>query len=377
MKKFRPLWSYDVSKTEEWLSAMAAKGYLFEKMNRTTRCFYFVKAAPKLLTYRFSYDKLQGAGLSKTLVAESWNKVFASGKWSVMCNEKSAKEIKVFTARDAVMKRNSYHFYAFLGIVAFFTGLLVNNLLLIGFSSGGEVVESPFWIITYTLLSLCIAIYLLSIFSMFKIYGSNKLLNERQEANTLEKALKYKWKPQGEIVKKRKMAWMYGPDKLENWLEQMEQQGFNLYRVNRIGTVFYFIKGVPRKVSYCADYQTLSDESYVAIHQDAGWKKVFGSFGSLQKWTIWSREYGEGEQKPQLYSDRTHILNHARKIAITYTCMFLPAIILYLYNVGVKVFLVGTITIWTSFLFLLCLSAFCSFTVRTWLYYWRLKQQLV
>lgn len=47
IKVFRPFWSYDVKKTEVWLSEMAMKGYHFAELNRWTRCFYFHSGVSK------------------------------------------------------------------------------------------------------------------------------------------------------------------------------------------------------------------------------------------------------------------------------------------------------------------------------------------
>ena len=102
---------------------------------------------------------------------------------------------------------------------------------------------------------------------------------------------KRRWR---KIIVKRKLGWMYSPDRLEQWLETMEERGYNLYRVSKMGNTFYFIKGSPRKVSYCADYQNFSEESYYDMHRESGWNSVFKSSWSFQKWTIWSQPYAEG-----------------------------------------------------------------------------------
>ena len=44
VKKWRPLWSYDVEKTERWLSKMAAEGNHLTDVNRMTRMFTFDQA---------------------------------------------------------------------------------------------------------------------------------------------------------------------------------------------------------------------------------------------------------------------------------------------------------------------------------------------
>ena len=62
---------------------------------------------------------------------------------------------------------------------------------------------------------------------------------------------------------------MYAPDKLEHWLEAMEMKGFNLYKVSKTKTIFFFVKAMPRNVKYCVDYQSDVSEDYFNINKDA------------------------------------------------------------------------------------------------------------
>lgn len=393
MKVFRPFWSYDIKKTEVWLSGMAKKGYFLVGLNRWTRCFFFRQGKSKSLTYRIGYDKLHGSSLSRSLLEEGWIAVLQSGKWSVMSNEKPLEQIKTSSVREGIIKRNRTIVYIFSGILIYLTGIALSNLTMMSFSlfqdGSVEVVESPLWILTYSLLGFAIAIFVLSIYSVFKINKTNKyLISEKniklQGVNHMEgrlsKEKEKQLKRSGQMVVKRKLGWMYSPDRIEKWLETMEELGLNLYRVSGTGTAFYFIIGSPRKVSYCADYQNISDESYFDMHRDAGWKSAFSSYSSLQRWTIWSREFSEGEERPQIYSDKTHHLKHARRIAIAYTILFLPMVIMYILNIGLFIGMMfnnGTtrLSLLNTVMFLFCIFFFGSFTVRTWLYYMRLRKR--
>lgn len=393
MKVFRPFWSYDVKKTEVWLSDMAKKGYFLVGLNRWTRCFFFRKSESKNVTYRIGYDKMQGALLSNSLLDEGWIKVIQSGNWYIISNEKPLLQIKTSSVREGIIKRNRMIMYIFSGILIYFTCIAIFNLTIMSSilfqNAPVEVVESPMWILTYFLLGLGVAIFVLAIYSVIKINKTNKYLiseksNKLQGVNHSERRLSKEKEKQlkrsGQMIVKRKFGWMYSPDKLEKWLETMEELGYNLYRVSRTGTTFYFIIGSPRKVSYCADYQNISDESYFDMHRDAGWNSVFISYSSLQKWTIWSHEYSEGEERPQIYNDKSFHLKHARRIAIAYTLLFLPLIIMYILNLGLfidEMFNSGTtrLSLLNTVMFLFCIFIFGSFTVRTWLYYMRLRKR--
>lgn len=369
IRKYRPLWSYDIPKIEQWLTQMAEKGYVLNGLNRFTRCFLFEEKESKKLTYRIVYEKMQS--LPTSLQKEGWEQAVQTGKWSILVNENMAKTSPV---RDDIVRRNRIILYAFSFLMVFMLGILLNPLLL--FLSADEViiVESPLWAVTYTFFGLLLAFVLLGAVSIYKIRKSNKQFLEEIYPETTHEV-----KVKGPLVVKRKFGWMYSPDKLEKWLEEMEEKGFNLQRVGKLGVTFYFSKGEPRKVAYSLDYQNLSNESYFGMHQDSGWKKVYSSPSPLQKWTIWGCEYGDGEEKPQFYSDKTHQVKHAKKVAMSYTVLFLPLVIMYSLFISSYVYQLlqnelSTLNTTNIVMFLLLIFVFGSFTVRTWLYYKRLKK---
>lgn len=172
-------------------------------------------------------------------------------------------------------------------------------------------------------------------------------------------------------MRKVKLGWMYAPDKLEKWLEEMERSGFQLRRVGKLGTLFYFIKGEPRHKSYHAEYLSTVDNGYMAIHQDAGWQKVFESFSSMEKWVIWSQGYQPGEEKPQIYNEGTSHLKRARRMALTYTILFLPIILIYLSNINRAIRNGGSLL---DLLAVFACIMFVSFIFRMWAYYRRLRK---
>lgn len=172
---------------------------------------------------------------------------------------------------------------------------------------------------------------------------------------------------------------MYAPDRLEEWLEEMEKKGYNLYRVGKTGTAFYFKKGKPRKMCYCADLQNTADTNYFNIHTDSGWVCLYKSSSWSQKWVLWGQEYVPGKAKPQIYSDKLNQLKLARRIALTYSAMFLPLTILYMYIIGLNVRLstysnLDRLQIINMILYAILILMFGSYVSRTWLYYNRLRK---
>ncbi|EFU40686.1 hypothetical protein PVOR_17479 [Paenibacillus vortex V453] len=394
-KIFRPFWSYDVQKTEEWLSSMAEKGHQLVKINKGTRLFIFEQAEPRKRTYRIGFDKIQPHLLSKVLLDDGWVKILQSGRWYVTANEQPQELIKTFPVREGIVKHNKSIGYIFASVLIYLTIIVMFNLIIRSTLFFQDVpvhfVESPLWILTYSSMGIGIALWVLALYSVMKINKINKKLiaenthrKKLQGSGTVERRLSQdeeKWLMRsGQLVVKRRIAWMYAPDKLEKWLEAMEEQGLNLFRVGKTGTVFYFKIGSPRKISYCADYQNNTDESYFDIHRDAGWESAYVSTSSFQKWTLWSREYSMGEEEPQIYSDKSHQLKHARRIAVTYSCMFIPLVIFNILFIGANIhqmfnYNLDKIELLNMILFVILILIYGSFSIRTWLYYRRLSKR--
>lgn len=390
----KPLWSYDVQKTEQWLTDQAKAGYHLSQLHRFKCRFTFEKGAPKDVTYRIGYDQIETTTLSNTMRNDGWEKVTQSGKWYVIANERPQAEVTTSTSRDAIIKRNNYIFYAFMAILIYFTAAIVANVTMFAtdfIASDGhvEVVESPLWIITYIATALATAFYIFMIYSVWKIKKTNKALStENQTTFTTQHTLKKKnltkteekqLRKDGLLIKRYKVGWMYSPDKLENWLEQMAAEGNQLHRVNRLGNKFYFIKSEPKSIKYSADYQTLSNDSYFEIHRQAGWKDEYSSKSTLQKWTIWSKEYEEGEAEPSMYSDKTNKLKQAKKVAFTYTVLFLPVVLMYIFlaSFNFSIFLreeAWTINHTNMIMFFFCIFMFGAFITKSWMYYFRLSR---
>ena len=130
------------------------------------------------------------------------------------------------------------------------------------------------------------------------------------------------------IIKRYKLAWVYAPDKLQNYLEDMELKGYNLYRVNKLGITFYFVKGESKKTAYCIDHQNSVSDSYYEINKQDGWVIKFTSLNMFKKYVILAKEYIE--EKPELYSDKGNILKQARNNCILYSSMTILYLVMYI-----------------------------------------------
>ena len=395
IKVCKPFWSYDVQKTEEWLSSMSEKGHELIELNRLTRYFIFQQGEQRKRLYKIGFDKVQKKSLSSFLSHNGWAMVLQSGNWYVAANDKPSNEIESYPVRENIIKHNKKIMYLFGSIFIYLT-VIVLFYLLIGFVLSSKVqfgfVKSPLWIISFLSAGMGIMLWALSFYSITKIKGSNKRLlgesNHSLESNDSQESRQEEERPSreeikqlrrsGQIVVKRKYAWTYAPDKLEKWLETMEENGLHLYYVGKTGATFYFKKGTPRKVSYCAVYQNYIDEAYYTFHKEAGWKLIYFTPFNFQIWTLWSHEYAIGEEPPHIYSDKSNQLKHAKRIAATYSCISIPIVVVHLLKIGEYSQLLHIQNFDLSqmiqlLLGILVIFIFGSLTIRTWLYYRRIR----
>ena len=378
-KLYRPFWSYDVEKTEKWLQSMAKQGYKLVGLNRITRCFSFEKAEPKQCEYRIVYNQNKGHTLSRTLVNDGWTEAAQSGNWLIVRN--SVTEQKSYPARDGIIQRNNhvwkiYQYLLFILLVP----IVINAIMLVPMSGESEIVPSPYWSFTILVALAVVSLIIISIYSLVKINRTNKGLGNYFEM--VEQPLRY----DGKLIAKRKLGWIYAPDLLEKWLEEMEAKGFHLVKVSTFGTTFYFVKGRARTVTYCVDYQKMTDGTYFNLHSEAGWKKVYTSIGPIQKWTIWSQIVEGDEERPLIYDDADHLLQYAKRIMITQVSFCIFLIVIYLFNLSLNIdmlvmgfsgnmliVILGSLV--TMLILMFSIGFFIFLAVRTCLFYKRTKEK--
>lgn len=135
----------------------------------------------------------------------------------------------------------------------------------------------------------------------------------------MSNAQEQKWIRERQMVCKRR-RWDFAPDKLEHWLEKMEGEGLQLHRVSNWGYRFYFLKGAPRTVKYCFDYQGEKNPQNFLLNQENGWRVVFTSYTGLRPHNLWMQEYAG--QPPLFYRDEKRQLSRARLFALLYLLLF-------------------------------------------------------
>lgn len=313
MKKWRPLWSYDVEKTERWLSGMAAKGQHLTAVNQYSRVFTFSQETAETVHYQVVYDKSCSV-LPRKLEEVGWEETLSEKKWKFMKNE--SEEISIFPSREGVLKRNRIHFYVLTGLTFLYVmPLLMMLITLFMVIKGATTVEpSPFWSVTVVFFLQILIVMGLAIFINQKLRGFEKKFFggamdvEESSGNTFAK-----WR----------FGWMYAPDILESWLAEMAAEGNHLVRVGKPGVRFVFEKGDPKCVSYVFDYQLKTSPSYFDVHTSASWKLKYTSPSSFTKYSLWEQSYEEGVEIPRFTYDPAEKKAQVRKVVLSATVLFI------------------------------------------------------
>jgi len=363
---------------------MAISGYLLQKVNLITREFIFENDQSKTVYYRICRHKAGIDTTSQSLIRSQWYSVFTKGKWSILANENEASELKIFPSRESILKRNRTMKYSTGLLLAYLAFTQIQTIFLF------TMVLSPNQIFQFLspgfIISRLLVVFSLS-YIILKLNQSDKQIRMENGFDlTLPSTILYgkaegTLRKDGKLIKKIKLAWMYAPDKVEEWLEDMEMQGYNLVRVSWSGNTFHFIKGVPRTIKYCTDYQKLVNDSYFEIHKSNGWEMIFTSKQALTiiKCTLWRKEYTD--EKPELYSDKIHILKHARKQCLFYCILYIPLIVIYIalivLNVRISSVYPDKPFFWpTPIIFTLLIIELGYFTIQSLGYYLRTRKRI-
>ncbi|WP_315121204.1 DUF2812 domain-containing protein [uncultured Clostridium sp.] len=405
MKKIIKLfWSFNIIKIEKWLSEKALEGYILKDVNMITRVFTFEKGEGKKLTYKICCEAKGTKDIQNALKKDGWYKVCNKGKWFFITNEKEKEEIKIYPSRERLLKRIKI-LKSILGFIALYYGvsfgifsiLFVPVIIAWIFGLGNiqyineaseESIESGVSYFTNKDISGVVSVLaVISILSylIFKLNTREKELKGNctsnliiSDDNVILEEEEVSPKKGVKTIKKLKLGWMYSPDRLENWLEQMESRGFNLYKVNNLGTKFYFVEGKPRKIRYVTDYQNLENKACYEIYKQDGWKLIFNSMGSTTKWTIWGKEYVD--ERPEIYSDKSDMVKHAKKVLISYSIWLIPVIIMFMFQVKMQMTLVMKYgyKMWGFTLIpMIVLIYFCYLYYSVIVFYNRTKKQLI
>ena len=383
---FRPFWSFDVVKTEKWLSEMHAGGYALKKVHFASRLFVFEKVQPAQIFYRIVFDK-HTEGTAEIVIQDgAYDPVCCSKKFYILRTNQAAPAMS--PSYDGFLRRNKtigmvLGYVLLFFIFSYLPLALITGIMLAG--SPSEITNEPFYFLGLPIFLLW---FIPFIWIFLKLRKTNRELEKRcgdtldlsftlpkdtliskNEINRLSKS--------GQLIKRTKIAWQYAPDKIEIWLEKMAQNGYHLIKLSKLGVSFYFLKGEPRKSKFHIDYQNKTDPAYFNLNKESGWKLFFTSLSRFQNLSVWGQEYKE--EPPMFYSDRESQIKHARNFALTYSLFFYPVCILLAFTVIRNLILLNKISLEWMFvlntvLFIILILELGFFATRTVLYYFRVKK---
>jgi len=176
-KVFRPFWSFDIRKTEDWLHKMALEGFLFVKLDAGTRLFYFEEMENKKeIQFHVEYNKEPCSSLPMNLVKSGWMPAYQGTRWHVIYNVNKTADILRFPVRDGIIKRNRIMLYIFAAMTVYIILTTLLFLTLSGvtiFISGGTLSfdSNIFW---FGIFLAAFMIWLLAPYAVVKLYQTNK-----------------------------------------------------------------------------------------------------------------------------------------------------------------------------------------------------------
>lgn len=270
-----PLWKYRTEGAEKWLSRMAAQGHHLEEISKWGR-FRFRSAEPRTLTYGIGFNPIDN-NPPPGLLEEGWQPEVLHQSWYVVSHSSPRRDIQIFPQGEEERTRARFSLHRLSLIIQVALCSILIPLWIIAALTRWQLIEEnaiPQWI--WPLLFTFTFLYIVSL-SLFILVSRGK------DRLVLEAV------PTDDFIVKRKFGWTSSPDKLEQWLEAMEAQGFHLHQVQR--NKFYYTRSRQRRMKFCVDYQLLTDQPYYSIHTEAGWTPIYTGHSHLGTWTIWAQEY--------------------------------------------------------------------------------------
>lgn len=319
VKKCMPLWFFDVIRTEKRLETLSVHGLAVTDFSPLTGVFTLEEGEKKQVRYRIC----KGQSMPKGLASSGWRLAAAKDKYYIAVNDDP--DIKAVPDYRSWKTANRIILFALFLIMCFTFGYCLGATI----GSEGEVLKELashgefIAYLTVSLVTLAIFIYFLTVNRKFVKYekdlgltGMGAIKTIPKENFTLTPEEEKKMLKSGEMIKKAPIGWFYAPDRAEEMVQDMAEKGWKFYRFNPMGTVFHFIKSDPCRLRFVVDYQNEASDEYFAAALDDGWKLEFTSAVRMGSFIVWSKEYAEGEEIPEFYSDKADSINRARRTAL-------------------------------------------------------------
>lgn len=385
--KTLPFWKLDVVKTEKKLEKMAEDGLILSGFKG--RRFSFKNGEPTKIRYAICRDQNGGGEVPKRLSEHRWEKVDTSKKHTILSNTATTDVPAPSTANWVSYYRKLQAFITC--VIAFFVGFIYAEVSSLLNADPGKRMGFAVVIGCVSVLA-CFFVFLL-----LRIHHSNKkLLAVRSDTVKFkltvpvenfvytkeeEKAMRRA----GTMKKKSKSLWLLSPDKTAEMIDRYAQEGWILYRMNRGGDCFYFVKGELCRVKFVMDFLHEITDEYISLTQEDGWKLEYTSAVHTDAFCMWSKIYAEGEPEPDIYTDKESQMEKVKTYYKKTMSSYLSSTIVFLLcSVGLacmKLFVFGDVIPFNilDVLFLVCCGylaiLYGILTIGTVCYYKRMKKK--
>lgn len=326
--KFMPSWSWDINKTENKLTQLASEGFLLTGFKKSGK-FIFEKGKKEDLKFRIVKEKNYNGKVPKRFTENGWEKCAECKNHYIIKNPDKktsvAPSYKQWVSYYRKVQATLFLIFSgtlggILGLVTFFEDTPQSNTILI-------IILSI--IMLFTLIALFIAHNsnkkilsnnTNSVDFDFTIPKENFIYSKEEEKMMLKSK---------QMIKKSPLFWISAPDKAEKMVEKMAQEGWKFYRFDKLGTEFYFIKSKPCKLRFVVDFQNEISDEYISITKEMGWKLHFASASKVEGYCIWSKEYTDNDNVPELYSDDNTMSDFIKRRFCKMTILSVVAVIIY------------------------------------------------
>lgn len=346
--------------TEKWLGGLSASG-LHLCGSDFRGGFTFKSGEPKKYSYCFTYRKFDYPTREERPKKHEWEKVGQRDRWCVYRRAGTAAKGTMPNRRGLYLRNNSLLcLYALLSSIVLLAAL-GTVFGLFAFFSRSLPSSDDFFRRAVAIIGL-FALLLLSNFAFFLSMTSanGRILDETGDAAVPENAyrqyIRHKtfegWLEKllikdGDILMRFMPLWLLTPRGFENWLGRMEKRGFNVYKVHRSGTLYYFIKGASRSVRYCL---ANSEGGTVARLMAEGWQMLFltgGILGHFGRLAVLSQPF-EGEP-PVAFRNEKECISNAARLTLKYVTLYFVALIVLIAVYSVLVyFKAPAAAVWTA-----------------------------
>ena len=308
--KYRPLWFTDIIAAEKWLEKQAESGLRLSSYNFIGK-FTFEDSLPDKGQIRLIYEKHCGGKAPRGIIEKGWEQL-CGAKYTYALRNGDREAKLSYTGFQTILRFIMFGLYF---LMCFVVGTMLGSGMAFIESLIDGTINEPGAVVFFLISDLHFILpFILVLIAVLYIHRSLKKISKvdstkvKGTMRTLPaEVLKYskeeekKLIKEGKIIKKTKPGWFYNPDNAAKLIEENARNGWKFYRMNEMGTDFFFEKAEPTHICFVTDFCDNISEEYIAAVQADGWTLQFMSMTRVLSYAMWTKEY-DGEC-PVFYSD--------------------------------------------------------------------------